>query len=314
MEAPRCVITALDLEMPYKHPPPFALPADLAARKGTAHQRGVTLIELMVGIAIGLLVVAVATAALMVSRGVTGNVSDASSIQQQAAYALRVLGQQTRQAGSLFLNLDSGGAGSVAPALAPVAFESRADASGAGNAFDITVSGTTDIVSGTSTSVTPAYRRYLDPVFTAATGQSLVRNCVGGPGDSSTDQRIESAFQLVGNELRCGGNGAPAQAIIQNVANFQVRYLLQDNTSLGDSSVRYSVAAPASWSTVQGVEVCLVLYGNESIDLPPGSNYIDCDGTSVLLGSLAGVRRNRTHLLFRSVYQLRSQGLIGSVL
>ncbi|MFO1265272.1 MAG: prepilin-type N-terminal cleavage/methylation domain-containing protein, partial [Rhodoferax sp.] len=35
-------------------------------------QRGVTLIELMVGIAIGLLVIAVAMGALMVSRGVSG--------------------------------------------------------------------------------------------------------------------------------------------------------------------------------------------------------------------------------------------------
>lgn len=66
-------------------------------------QKGFTLLELMVGVAIGLLVVAVATAALMVSRGVSGTVSDASGIQQQAAYAMRVIGLQLRQAGSLYL-------------------------------------------------------------------------------------------------------------------------------------------------------------------------------------------------------------------
>ena len=64
-------------------------------------QRGVTLIELMVGITIGLLTVAVAMGALMVSRGISGTVSDASTIQQQAAYAMRVIGLQLRQAGSL---------------------------------------------------------------------------------------------------------------------------------------------------------------------------------------------------------------------
>ena len=64
-------------------------------------QRGVTLVELMVGIAIGLLVVAVATSALMVSRGISGTVSDASGLHQQAAHAMRVIGQQVRQAGSL---------------------------------------------------------------------------------------------------------------------------------------------------------------------------------------------------------------------
>ena len=64
-------------------------------------QRGITLLELMIGIAIGLLVVAVAMAALMVSRGVSGTVSDASGIQQQAAYGMRLIGLQLRQGGSL---------------------------------------------------------------------------------------------------------------------------------------------------------------------------------------------------------------------
>ena len=67
----------------------------------TRMQRGVTLIELMVGVAIGLLVVAVAMSALMVSRGVSGTVSDESGLQQQAAYAMRLMAKQMRQAGSL---------------------------------------------------------------------------------------------------------------------------------------------------------------------------------------------------------------------
>lgn len=89
-------------------------------------QKGATLIELMVGIAIGLLVVAVAMGALMVSRGVSGTVSDASAIQQQAAYAMRVIGQQTRQAGSLRLNLNPGTMVTSDLYLAPVAFEIKA--------------------------------------------------------------------------------------------------------------------------------------------------------------------------------------------
>lgn len=63
-------------------------------------QRGVSLIEMLVGIAIGLMVVAVAMGALMVSRGVTGTVGDASNIQQQAAYAMRIIGAQVRQTAS----------------------------------------------------------------------------------------------------------------------------------------------------------------------------------------------------------------------
>ena len=44
-------------------------------------QQGVTLLEMLVGLVIGLLVVAVAAGALMVSRGVSGTVSDVSGIQ-----------------------------------------------------------------------------------------------------------------------------------------------------------------------------------------------------------------------------------------
>ena len=57
-----------------------------------SQQRGVTLIELLVGIAIGLMVVAVALGALMASRSISGTVSEATSLQQQAAYAFRVIG------------------------------------------------------------------------------------------------------------------------------------------------------------------------------------------------------------------------------
>lgn len=270
-------------------------------------QRGVTLIELMVGIAIGLLVIAVAMGALMVSRGVSGTVSDASAIQQQAAYAMRVIGQQLRQAGALRLNLDPGTVVTEARYMIPVAFEANPPA--------LVV---TDI-GGTTTPVTftVGYSRYTEPVFTNAAEQAFSRNCMGGPADSSTDVRADSIFSLdtTTNALQCNGNSAGAQPIVQNVANFQVRYLLQDNTTTPGSPTIKSVDAdgvnadPKNWARVQGVEVCLVLYGNEAIDLPAGSNYTDCNGTAVDMSTLTGTRAKRMHVPFRNVFQLRSQGL-----
>ena len=274
-------------------------------------QRGLSLLELMVGIAIGLLVVAVAMSALMVSRGVSGTVSDASTIQQQAAYAMRSIGMQLRQSGSLFLNFspNPGGVAAIDAYLTPVAFETKAESAGPGsNAFDPT----TDSIGSTGGALNIGYRRYTEPVFTNATAISLVRNCLGVPADSSADMRVESVFQLVGTDLRCAGNNATAQPIVQNVANFQVRYLVQTGAGTGVPRIQYTAAvAAADWSRVQGVEVCLVLYGNEAIDLPAGSAYTDCDGTtSVDLTTLTGARARRMHMVFRNVYQLRSQGLI----
>lgn len=297
-----------------------------------ANQHGVTLIELMVGIAIGLLVVAVAMGALMVSRGISGTVSDASGIQQQAGYAMRLFGQQLRQAGSMRLNLNPGAAITESPYLAPVAFETKAEAA-SNPLYSYSAAVPTQTITGTASPVTltVGFRRYTEPVFTSATEQSLARNCLGGPTDDGTrdDQRVVSTFWLnSNNELRCADIDTPSpalpfpprdtdgQPILQNVANFQVRYLLQDTTSTPGIPKISSVTAAgvANWAQVQAVEVCLVLYGSEAIDLPAGSNYVNCDGTTVDMSTLTGARARRMHMAFRSVFQLRSQGLIGSVL
>lgn len=292
-------------------------------------QRGVTLLELMVGIVIGLLVVAVAMGALMVSRNVSGTVSDASGIQQQAAYAIRTIGQQLRQAGSLYLNLDPSsslpGSGSSdisssdkeLAASTPVAFEAIAEH------FDPA----THTLSGSnsdSTTLTVGYRRYHETTFdpknhSKVIAQSLMRNCLGGPKEDSTDQGVKSVFTFTPNDstLRCNGNDTTDQPILQNVADFQVRYLLQDNSSGGDTKIQYVTASTVesnkSWNKIQAVEVCMVLYGNEVIDIPEGSQYIGC-GNQKIDFPTTGTAARRMHLTFRNVFQLRSQGLIGSAL
>lgn len=88
-------------------------------------QAGATLLELLVGITIGLLTVAVGIGALMISRGVSGTVSDASNMQQQAAYAFRVIGSQVRQAGTIQLSLDATAftPSETSYAMLPVAFD-----------------------------------------------------------------------------------------------------------------------------------------------------------------------------------------------
>ena len=290
-------------------------------------QRGVSLIELMVGLAIGLLVITVAMSALMVSRGISGSVSDSSSIQQQGAYVLRVIGQQLRQNGSLFLNPDPTG-GASTDVLSAVAFEVRADARSGGNSFEQH----NTLVGGADT-VTTGFRRYRDNVFLAdnaanadntrtpptlsVTGTDFqARNCVGGPGNAKTDERVESIFTFANGNLLCGGNGTAAQPIAQNVAQFQVTYLTQTTDVTGvklqykNGSDMPAFAADPAWRQVQGVQVCLVLFGSELIDMPTGSNYIDCNGDSVNVTTLNGQRQNRMHLLFRNTFQLRSQGLL----
>lgn len=286
--------------------------------RSPAAQRGLSLIELMVGIAIGLLVVAVAMGALMVSRGISGTVSDASAIQQQGAYAMRTLGMQLRQGGSLRLNLNPAAVVASDSYLVSVAFETEV----APLSYPALTSfmPKTDTLKGTASPVTltAGYRRYTEPTFTDTDEISQSRNCVAGPADASPHERLESTFELntAKHELRCKGNGESAQPIVRNVANFQVNYLVQDKTTPGVAKIK-SVGAGSvtDWGQVQAVEVCLVLYGDEAIGMAAGSNYTDCDGTTqVDMSTLTGERARRMHVAFRNVFQLRSQGLIGSVL
>jgi len=300
-------------------------------------QRGFTLIELMVGITIGLLVVAVAIAALLVSHGISGTVSDASDIQQQSAYALRLIGSQLRQTGSLRLGLPLATVAAPAPGapaqtpstdpMAPVAFEIKAgpDSSNPYYFDTTTATGQAALLSGTDTTLTTGFARDQVSVFGSANPTTMALNCVGGPADNNAATAamatVQSVFDVATNsngvpELRCNGNGFGPQPVIQNVANFQVRYLVQNTGTVGSPQVQYLSAAqvpnaPGGWTAVQGVEVCMVLYGKEMINMPAaGSTYTDCDGSTVNMATLSGLRRNRMHLVFRNVFQLRSMGVM----
>lgn len=278
-----------------------------AKRQSPARSRGVSLIDLMVGMALGLVVVAVAVVGLMTSRSITGTVSEASVMQQQAAYAFRVMGQQLRQAGSLELNL----APSIMPgadpnsAMSPVAFDPP-DPAGVRTQFNRS-SSTLSASGTTSPSFTVGYQNYVEsvtPVATPATA-ALLRDCLGR--NSVTDgvpaaAVLSSTFTRIAdtNELACAGTGSStSRAIIGNVTDMRVRYLVQNP---GTTNLRYFAdpANVAAWNNVYALEVCLELSGTETI-ATPDMQYTDCSGTQVAYG-------NRLRMVFRNVFQIRSQG------
>ncbi|MNT26884.1 hypothetical protein D3C72_1624840 [compost metagenome] len=158
---------------------------------------------------------------------------------------------------------------------------------------------------------------------------------MGGPNDDTANDgyaRLQSTFSLASDgTLRCAGTtSTTAQPIIRNVANFRLRYLVLSGGGTSNPAVRYVDAGAtgsgiSNWAQVTGVEVCLVLFGNERMDIPTDIKYTDCDGATTvdmssatatdMSGSAIGTARaGRMHMVFRNIYQLRSQGLIGSVL
>ena len=278
--------------------------------RAATQQRGVTLIELMVGIAIGLMVVAVAMGALMVSRGISGTVSEATSLQQQAAYAFRVIGQQIRQAGSIELNLNpsivltpTSGANA---AMSPVAFDAP-DPTGARPPFvraSSTLAG-----SATPLSFTVGYQNYTEATV-AASDTSLLRDCLGqNPalatgGSLGATPVLTSKFErdATKNELACTGvGGGGKQALIGNVTDMQVRYVEQ---AAGTTTLKYlpSSPVPSNMNNIYAIEVCVELTGTEPVSTS-GATYKNCSGADTSYG-------DRLKMVFRNVYQIRSQGQV----
>lgn len=284
--------------------PASSRPAPSKAR--SSRQRGITLIEIMVGLTIGLLIIAVALGAVLVSRQLSSSTSEAARLQQQASYALRIIGQQVRQAGALRLDLAYG---RTPPATGFLTMEPAEPV-----AFDATFVRATDTLgSSTTRPLQTGYAFYSEQLTSnSSTPVGQMRDCLGSVPSGAL---VRSAFFLhrpagaPSGELRCAGSksGEGAQALIADVADFQVSWL-RERSVLGEPVVDRVDAstAAASWPSVQAVEVCLEMVGTDVIDTGT-STYRPCGWTT---GSAETPRGNRLRLVYRSTFQLRTQGAL----
>ncbi len=248
-------------------------------RARRSHQRGVGLIELLVGMTIGLLVIAAAIGTLVISRGTSSSISDISQLQQQGSFALRVIGVQLRQTGSVEPGLD----GQTKLFAFGPAFPTFGTTNAAVNGSDGASSGSDTLSVATMASQgLPNTQR---------------RDCLGHA--IAAGAKMQAQFLVDGNELKCSaGAGAASQALIENVADFQVMYRVATGTGTRIMNAT-DVKTAGLWGSVTAIEVCLDLKGDEPTpDL--GSTYLDCNGTST-------ARDGRLHLVFRNVFDLRTQ-------
>jgi len=289
-----------------------------------ARQRGVTLMELMVGITIGLLVVAVAMGALMISRQVGGTISDSSDIQQQAAYAMRVIGQQMRQANVLRLQLyidDDPEFEEENDSVSPVQMINESIRYSDTVLWDIPPRGLMDVEGEDQTGPRMVFINVNDKTNDTTPPEPEIKdtawnaNCLGdNPGGVVYSHFI---FFDDENTLKCASSSSESstidlQPILHNVADFQVRYLIYNPVGDGQQKIQYASAdtihaMEKGWEKVQGMEVCLTLFGNESIALAEDATYQSCNGRKEY-SKLPKEHSNRLHLTFRSVFQLRNQG------
>jgi len=176
----------------------------------------------MVGMTIGMLTVAAAMGAIMVSRSLTGTVSEVSQLQQQASYAFRVIGQQIRQSGGRVLKAAESatefGEFDNNPALLTVS----------------PISGN-DTPSNSEFSLSIAYQNSMDKSFPLSSGnpveRALIRNCLGENPGITAAPALVSQFRLTNNQLMCAGGDDIAQSFMSSVNDLQIRNLKKNNNN-----------------------------------------------------------------------------------
>lgn len=260
-------------------------PESTAPRHGRTRrqaQAGALLIELMVGLSIGAIAIGSAIASLLLARDATSTVNESSQLQQQAAHALRVLGQQIRPAGSLELQasrLEATGA-------EPLLFQ-----------FVAMPSGFTDsavVVRGEAGSLH-------DGLDVARLAPPLVpsqrHDCLGQLAEPG--EHMDANFHVdAKGSLRCKSSSGQTQPLVAGVAGFRVRYRVQGGDGVRSLHATEMQQA-ALWSAVTALEVCLDLRGEEWAAAYDG-HYDDCNGRRAATGG-------RLHLVSRKIFALRAR-------
>ncbi|MDR2838549.1 MAG: PilW family protein [Azonexus sp.] len=253
-------------------------------------QRGLSLIDLMVGLTISLLVVLAALGSLMVTSSSTRTVTDGASLEQKATLVMVQIGQQISQAGAVVAISNT-----PSPDLPYVAFDTTALGGINTAAPAVSIYGVDGASNGPDTLVIS---------YTAPNdGAAQAFNCVGnGPVTAGTAQRLVSQFfiktataSLVCNNDTTVPSTAAAQSLVSDVLDMQVKYLLVDD----ERNVTFrNAAADIAWSQVAGVQVCLEVQGD--VIQAPAQTITSCSGSSKTTTD------GRIHRIVRQTFYLRN--------
>lgn len=255
-------------------------------------QRGVTLIELMVGITIGLMVSVAAVGTLVYNRVASTTITDTVNLQQDAAAVMRMIGRQLKQAGAVpaedYVDLTN-------PGLTTQKFVYRSDYIGLDNTQPVPIS-----IRGTNSGVEDTLTVSFSNV---ANISALLSDCMGNSPDplDATENVVTSQFSLDDGSIRCQGTdaGDDPQPVIPNVEELQIWYAVRDPAVVPPAIRYFQADAVADWAAVEAVQVCIRLVGASGNNPTGGAATADCTG-----GAVADDGRIRR--VFRQVFTLRN--------
>jgi type IV pilus assembly protein PilW len=276
--------------------------ANSPAFRRSAHRRslalrqaGLTLLELMISLTLGLLLVA-GIGTIYVGSNQTYRVQEENArIQESGRYALEVIGRNIRQAG----------------ADAPISYTPTAltlDCLPTTTPACVAINGTDNSTNGTAFD-TLTTQLYANPdEFNPTPNQWGIRDCTGGFVQQGT--LVTNAFAMNGTDLRCTGSVGGAAPLISNVEDFQVLYGI--DTDNNQAANQYSAVPPANLNLVVSVRVCVLVFSAAQGITTGRQTYLNCGGA---LGTLTGANAftqaaagdSRLHRAFVATFNLRNR-------
>lgn len=254
---------------------------------------GVSLPDLLTGLAVGLLVALAAVGLLASTRVLSRQTLDEAELMAQANNAMRLIGSQARPAGAvelLPLNPTS------PPAEQSFVYSQRfdgLDVDGDGLADGAYVWGLDGPTGAGDTLVLSFENR----------SASITPDCLGA-GTAKGLHRVDSRFFLREGRLMCQGSSNPgtAQPVAESLEDFQVRYALLQGVG-GAATLQWLDAAQVAgrWLQVLAIQVCLQRVGSVGGPRLEGRSFLACSG-------LEQAHDGRRHIVLRNTFVLRGAG------
>jgi type IV pilus assembly protein PilW len=266
---------------------------------GPRPQHGLSLIELLVAMGLGLILVVGIGTVYLGSRQ-TYRMQEANArVQETGRFALEVIGRSLRQAGA-----DANIAANAA------AITQCDDAGGICTA----IMGTDDSVNGTtSDTLTVEYYAGIGQPDSDGDGQPESRNCLGNIANA--DVLVREAFALSGTNLECtatvGAGAAQTQPLVSEIEDIQLIYGVDsDNNQSAD--IYTATPTAAQWPNVLTARVCVMVRSVEQGLAATTQTPLDCPHALDTELALAGTPipqsgDTRLHRAFLATFNLRNR-------
>ncbi|MPW15742.1 type IV pillus assembly protein [Paraburkholderia sp. CNPSo 3157] len=234
---------------------------------------GHTLLEMTIAMALGLIVTAGAVSLYRSQRIAFARAADAAQIHDAGMTALSLIGEQLQMAGFVSADMSR-------------AFVTRPGLFGCSGGRPVGADDSLSCESLATHSDGIAVRYVADNVSTWPSAANLTTDCLGqgvtksdadAPGVSIVNRFYAKTSGSTGEpELYCEGTGAnSSQPLVEGVERVRLRYWLTGASSALDAAS----LAPAQWSSVVAVDVCVLVRGSPQMGQ---TRYVDCDGVSAV--------------------------------